>query len=207
MKISSVNRLMALKHLLQQWQVIAHGIVEFYLLLVSQFGENALTGVCQNLPEAGPKFLAKTLSLFPEFCEDLCDLLVLFGRQGEFGEARIKPFRKNRWPFECSGKHIAVGNPCPCDTGDDASQEEYDKGDNKFMFCIYGVMTVLNSEFQALASSSVPAVRLGKPLVYMITSELRKAATTKVAAQASFGRRKSIVITLLAEAGAVSDMT
>ena len=80
MKISSVNRLTTLKHLLQQWQVIAHGIVEFYLLLVSQFGENALTGVCQNLPEAGPKFLAKTLSLFPEFCEDLCDLLVLFGR-------------------------------------------------------------------------------------------------------------------------------
>ena len=57
MKVSSVNRLTALKHLLQQWQVIAHGIVEFYLLLLSQFGENALTGVCQDLPQAGPKFL------------------------------------------------------------------------------------------------------------------------------------------------------
>ena len=132
MRIASAIGLTIFKNLPQQRQFIANGVPEFYLLLMSQFSENALTCVCQNLPKTRLKFRSQVLPLVVKFFEDLCDLLFLFGRQGKFLETRIELFRNNRWLLKSFGQQGAKGNPCPHDTDYDPYKKNQDKSDDTF---------------------------------------------------------------------------
>ena len=71
-RITSAIGLKVFKNLPQQRQFIANSVPEFDLLLMSQFSENALTCVCQNLPKTRLKFRSQ-VCLVVKFFEDLCD--------------------------------------------------------------------------------------------------------------------------------------
>ena len=68
-------------------------------------------------------------------------------------------------------------------------------------------MTVSNSKYHVLANFSTPAVRLGRPLIFIMTSEVKKTARTRAAAQTILGMIKSIIIKLLVEQEVTLDIT
>jgi len=67
MRIALVIGLPIFKNLLQQRQFITQRLSKFHLLLMSQFSENALSGVCQDLLKARLKFRSQILPLVVKF--------------------------------------------------------------------------------------------------------------------------------------------